>query len=107
MLDVFLFTRKYDRQRETTTEHEGAVGEIRRSHRAVPRILDMAEEQAGTHLGAIHLRHLHIPEDTLADVEGRGTSGAIHHELGGCHRLRPRGSVFHQSILLPELRDSI
>ena len=44
MLDVFLFTRKYDRQRETTTEHEGAVGEIRRSHRAVPRILDMAEE---------------------------------------------------------------
>ena len=43
----------------------------------------------------------------MAVVEGRRRTREICHVVGGCIGVCPRGSVFHQPVLLPELRHPV
>ena len=80
------------------------MGQIPLSLASLPTFPLVGEELVGTARAALHLRCLHLQENTLEMV---GRLRAVHshrHELGGCFGFRSRSGLFHQLVFLSELR---
>ena len=61
----------------------------------------------GTARAAVHIRRVYNEEDTMAMVERLGGPDEVHHVVGRRDSVRARGGVFHQPVLLPELRHTV
>ena len=80
------------------------MGQIHRRSGTLPAVSLLGEIVVGTARRAIHFRCLYHEENPLAVVERRRRPHALPDVVGRCTRVRPRRRLFHQPILLPELR---
>ena len=84
------------------------MGQVHSSDDTVSALPLLGEELVGTARPAVHIRRIHHKEDTLAVVARVGQRRhALHHVVGRRLGVRPRSRIFHQSVLLPELRHSL
>ena len=84
------------------------MDKVRGSNRALSDFPGVASELVGTDCAAVHLRRLHHTQDSLdlvEEIEESYRKG--YHGMGGCHCVCTGSCLFRESVLLPELCDSI